>query len=85
MNPSSPQTAVPDSAADRCECDSFDVIQFWIEPPSSEMSAAFFDHLRHCRGCLQKWITLEAAADMAGLFQPEPADPATGSISTQEF
>lgn len=68
MNPSSPQSAVTDSAAHRCECDSFDVIQFWIEAPSSETMTEFFNHLGQCRGCLQKWIALEAAADMAGLF-----------------
>lgn len=39
----------------------------WPEEPSDILSSTLLDHLCQCRGCLRKWIALEAAADLASL------------------
>ena len=43
------------------------LLQNWPEEPSDTLSSALLDHFCHCRGCLRKWIALEAAADLASL------------------
>ncbi len=41
------------------------LLTFWPDEPDDEQSPALLSHLCLCRSCLQKWIALEAAADLA--------------------
>lgn len=42
------------------------LLSVWPEE-SDELSPTLLDHLGQCRSCLQKWIALETAADLARL------------------
>ncbi|MFN9720703.1 MAG: hypothetical protein ACK58L_18550 [Planctomycetota bacterium] len=47
---------------------------FWLNEPDDEQSPALFSHLCLCRSCLQKWIALEAAAELAAFNPADVAD-----------
>ena len=53
------------AASDECRQVLNDLMFDWPEEPGDDKSPAFYRHLCHCRGCLRKWIALEAAADLA--------------------
>ena len=51
----------------------------WPEEPDDILSPTLLDHLCQCRGCLRKWIALEAAADLASL-SVIPCDDASADV-----
>lgn len=65
-----PDNLISSKAPDECHQVLNALLLRWPAEPKEELSSALLDHLCHCRGCLRKWIALEAAADLASL----PAD-----------
>lgn len=47
----------------------------WPCEPGEILSPVHLDHLCHCRSCLQKWIALEAAVDLACVSAPGRQEP----------
>jgi len=62
-----PEIFMSSPASDECHQMLNALLLQWPEKPSDFMSSAILDHFCRCRSCLQKWIALEAAADLASL------------------
>ena len=60
-----PETLMSSPAPDVCHQVLDALLLQWPEEPGDVLSPALLDHLCQCRGCLRKWIALEAAADLA--------------------
>ena len=62
-----PKILMSTTVSDDCRL-VLDYLMFdWPEEPGDDKSPAFLRHLCHCSECLRKWISLEAAADLASL------------------
>lgn len=78
-----PEIITSSRAPDECRQVLNSLLLRWPEEPSDTLSTVLLDHLCHCRSCLQKWIALEAAADLAS-FSETSGSGGPSSMPTTE-